>query len=64
VKIHYVQLQCEKYNLPPATPIRLNYRFYILPLLTEAQSSEWWRQWKPQWQEAYGLETTCPTPTL
>ena len=64
VKIRFVQLQCDTFHLPAATPIRLTYSYYTVPDPGSPQSIAWWRSFVPQWQTVEGLETTCPTPTL
>jgi hypothetical protein len=47
--------------LPPGTPLRLTYQYYILPKLEVPMSLSWWRRYRPQRQPTTGIETTCPT---
>jgi hypothetical protein len=56
----FMHLLCADHSVTTGTPIRLIYRVYILPYLTEPQTMSWWRVWEPTITERVGFTSTCP----
>lgn len=56
----FLQLTCLEYKVESQTPIRLVYRWYVLPLLKEPMTKSWWAEWQPTTTDTVGFTITCP----
>lgn len=57
-----LELMCTKYEVPPNTPIRMQYEWYVIPAHPTLQPSAWWLQWNPLVQHETAFESRCTTP--
>lgn len=55
----FLQLVCQEHSLQSGTPIRLVYRFYVIPAHERMASVSWWWHWEPEVTVAPGLTTIC-----
>ena len=60
----FLQLACREHSLQPGTPIRLVYRFYVIPAHERLASVSWWWNWQPEVTVSPGLSTTCKSGLL
>lgn len=55
----YLQLRCQMYGLPDESPIRLTYRYYIIPVQEDSMSVDEWWHYEPEMFGYTGHETRC-----
>lgn len=55
----YLQLRCDMYNILDGTPIRLMYKYYIIPAENESMSVEDWWNYAPEESAYVGHEAVC-----
>ncbi len=56
----FLQLICLDHAVSAETPIRLVYRWYVLPQLKEPMPKSWWAQWTAKTTDTIGFTTVCP----
>lgn len=58
----WLQLRCAAHGLPPGTPVRLTYRYYVLPTQYNSMTVEQWMRYVPEEYSYTGHETACSDP--
>jgi hypothetical protein len=56
----FLHLKCKEFDIPPGTPMRLEYEYYIIPRHEVRHTRAWWNAWRPNPQRYIGFETFCP----
>jgi hypothetical protein len=59
----YLHLHCEEHGLAPATPVRLTYIHYLIPVRERRDSRAGLDGWRPDLVEHPTLVTACPERT-
>lgn len=55
----YLQLECDRLELPDGMPLRLLYRTYVIPATDETMPVAWWQDFTPEETTEIGHETAC-----
>jgi hypothetical protein len=55
----YVTLQCNRFGLQPGSALRYRIEYYVVPKNDVQHTLQWWKQWKPEWQNLPFTHSLC-----
>lgn len=60
VRNRYLEDICAQKKIAGGTPIRLYYRYYVIPKDDFWMPMSWWQKWEREWNKRIGAKTVCP----